>query len=73
MPLSYPDTEFTADGLRHRAKAWMVVPEAKMMESLGSMSFAACCPIASFSAGAIFSFSFTDLLMVNGLMAMALP
>jgi hypothetical protein len=28
--------------------------------------------MASFSAGAIFSFSFTDLLMVNGLMAMAL-
>ena len=60
-------------GTMLRARAWTVVPEAKMMESLVVMSLAASRPISVFCSVKSFSFSFTDRLLVKGLSIMARP
>ena len=38
-------------GLMQWAKAWMVVPDARIIESLGSINFAASIPMLYFSSG----------------------
>ena len=60
-------------GWMFRAKAWMVVPDASTMESLGVISLAASMPMSRFSSMLSFSFSVTVRLLVKGFMRMALP
>ncbi len=55
------------------AKAWMVVPDAKTMESFGIINLAASTPMSRFSSMLSFSFSVTVRLLVKGFMSIALP
>ena len=56
-----------------QANAWIVVPDARMIESSFTSSLTASAPMSCFSSAFSFSFSFTERLLVNGLIRIALP